>query len=133
MPRDVINPLVLVAAKQRVGQEDADIIALPVLAWFDAAKRGQCNAAGCNHLTTHILIAAFIASATRSKTFYDCVDRAYKALIKAASRPTELLDLTTKEYASLRAAFSLYLRALPNVEVGILNRACKYAESVMGA
>lgn len=133
MPRDVINPLVLVAKKQKVGQEDADIIALPVLCWFDAAKRGQRNAAGCNHLTTHLIIAAFIASATRSKTFYECVDRAYKELIKAASRPTDLLDLTTGEYASLRSAFSMYLRALPNVEVGVLNRACRHAESVMCA
>lgn len=133
MPRDLINPLALFAAKQLVGQADTDLIALPLLCHFDAAKRGQCTAAGCNHMTSHLLIAAFLASATRSKAFHECVDRAYQALMKAASRPTDKLDLTTSEYSALRAAFSLYLRALPNVEVGILSRAFAYSAKVMGA
>lgn len=133
MKRDVINPLLLVVAKQPVGQEDADAIALPVLAHFDAAKRGQCTAAGCNHLTTHLLIAAHIASATKSKTFYETVNKAYNALMKAAERPTKLLDLSTTEYKSLRAAFSMYIRALPRVEIARMTAACKHAETVMSS
>lgn len=133
VPRDLINPLALVACKQRVGDEDANDIALPVLIHFDAAKRGQCTAAGCNFLTSHLIIAAFLASATRSKAFHECVDRAYQALMKAASRPTDTLDLTTSEYSALRAAFSLYLRALPSVEVGVLSRACAHSAKVMNA
>lgn len=128
-----INPLLLVAAKQRVGQEDADLIALPVLAWFDAAKRGQCTATGCNHLTTHLIIASYIAARTRSKVFHDAVTKAYDMLRKAAARPTELLDLTTTEYQSLRVAFGWYIRSLPRVEVGLLNQACQAAERMMGA
>jgi len=133
MTRTVINPLLLVVAKQPVGQEDADKIALPVLAHFDAAKRGLCTADGCNHLTTHLIIAAHIASGTRSKTFYETVQRAYKALMKAASRKTKLLDLTTTEYSALKAAFSMYIRALPRVEIARMTAACKHAEAVMSA
>ena len=133
MTRTVINPLLLVVAKQPVGQEDADKIALPVLAHFDAAKRGLCTAAGCNHLTTHLLVAAHLAASTKSKTFYEACTRAYAALMKAAERPTQLLNLSTSEYMSMRAALSMYLRALPKVEVARLNSACAHAYKVMAA
>jgi hypothetical protein len=135
MPRDIDRnafPL-LVAAKQRVGQEDADLIALPLLAWLDAAKRGQCTGTGCNHLTTHLIIASYLAARTKSKAFHTLVTRAYDQLRKAAERPTHLLDLTTGEYQSLRLAFSWYLRALPQIEVGMLNEACTAAHKMMGA
>lgn len=128
-----INPLVLVGLKQRVGQEDADLIALPVLAWFDAAKRGLCTATGCNHLTTHLIIASYLAARTKSKKFHDIVTAGYAALGKAAARPTDLLDLTTKEYATLRLAIGWYVRALPLVEVAVLNEACRVAEKAMTA
>lgn len=133
MPRDVINPLLLVVAKQPVGQEDADQIALPVLVHFDAAKRGQCTAEGCNHLTTHLIIAAHIAAGTKSKTFYETVQRAYACLMKAAARKTKLLDLSTTEYTALRAAFGMYIRALPGLEIARLTAACKHAVAVMAA
>lgn len=128
-----INPLVLVGLKQRVGQEDADLISLPVLAWFDAAKRGQCTATGCNHLTTHLIIASYLAARTKSKKFHDIVTAGYAALGKAAARPTDLLDLTTKEYATLRLAIGWYVRALPLVEVATLNEACRVADRAMSA
>lgn len=128
-----INPLALIGAKQRVGQEDADAIALPVLAWFDAAKRGECTATGCNHLTTHLIIATAIASRTNSRTFYDICRTAYDQLMKAASRPTKLLDLTTGEYQAIRKAFAWYVRSLPQCQVHDLNMACRHAEKIMGA
>lgn len=135
MPRDTvkINPLALVAAKQRVGQEDTDAIALPILVHFDAAKRGQCRAVGVNHMTTHLIIASYLAAHTRSKRYHEIVTHAYNMLAKAAARPTDLLDLTTSEYHALRAAFSWYLRSLPMIEVGMLNAAYKVAEKMMGA
>lgn len=128
-----INPLALVALKQRVGEEDASLIALPVLVWFDAAKRGLCTATGCNHLTTHLIIASYLAARTKSKKFHDIVTAGYAALAKAAARPTDLLDLTTKEYATLRLAIGWYVRALPLVEVSALNEACRAAEKAMCA
>lgn len=131
MPKPNINPLILVAAKQKVGKEDADLMALPVLVHFDAAKRGQCTAAGANHLTMHLIVAAYIAAQTKSKAFYDCVQRAYGALMSAAERPTTALDLTTGEYKTMRAAIALYVRALPNVEVWLMNEASKHAVGVM--
>lgn len=131
MPKGVINPLALVAAKQKVGEDDANEIALPVLVHLDAAKRGQGTAAGFNHLVLHVIIAAHVAAGTKSRTFYDCATRAYAALLKAGERKTKLLDLTTGEYASLRAAISMYLRALPNLEVGRLNQACEHGARIM--
>lgn len=128
-----INPLALIAFKQRVGQEDADLIALPVLAWFDAAKRGLCTATGCNHLTTHLIISSYIAARTKSKTYHTIVTAGYAALAKAAARPTELLNLTTKEYQTIRLAIAWYVRSLPLVEVSTLNEACKVAEKAMSA
>lgn len=133
MKRDRINPLLLVAAKQPVGQDDADEIALPVLVHLDAAKRGQCTASGVNHLTLHLIIASALASKTRSKAFHDACTKAYSMLEKAARRPTDLLDLTTTEYQALRTAFNWYLRALPKVEVMTLNGACKIGYQFMAA
>lgn len=132
-PRGTVNPLLLVAVKQAVGQEDADKIALPVLAWFDAAKRGQCSATGCNYLTTHLIIASYIAARTQSKQFHAAITKAYGMLMKAADRPTTLLDLTTAEYQALRTAFAWYIKSLPRVEVGVLSAGCKIAEKMMGA
>lgn len=128
-----INPLLLVACKQRAGQEDADAIALPLLVWFDAAKRGQCTTTGLNHLTTHVLIGMHIAVLTRSKMFYDICKAGYDMLYKAAGRPGDLVALTTTEYAALKKAFGWYLRSLPNCEVRTLSLACKEAEKIMGA
>lgn len=135
MPRDHGNiiPMLLITCKQRVGQEDADAIALPLLCWFDAAKRGECLAVGVNHMTTHLIIASYIAAKTKSKRYHEIVTHAYAMLGKAADRPTLRLDLTTAEYAALRKAFSWYLRSLPTVSVGLLNAACKTAEKMMGA
>lgn len=128
-----INPLILVACKQKVGEEDASQIALPVLIHLDAAKRGQCTGAGCNFLTSHLIMASYIAAATKSKAFHDAVTKAYAMLEKAAARPTSLLDLTTTEYQAIRTAISWYLRSLPRLEVGVLNQACQASAKMMGA
>lgn len=128
-----INPLILVAAKQRAGQDDANSIALPVLIWFDAAKRGQCSNTGLNFLTQHVLIAMHIAVMTNSKRFYDICKAGYDMLYKAAARPGDLVALTTTEYGALKKAFGWYLRALPNCEVAVLSKACFEAEKIMGA
>jgi hypothetical protein len=128
-----INPLALIACKQRAGQEDADAIALPVLCWFDAAKRGQCTNTGLNHLTTHVLIAMHIAAMTKSKVLDDICKKGYDMLYKAAGRPGDLLALTTPEYAALKKVFGWYVRALPNCEVAILSAACAKTEKIMGA
>ncbi len=127
----LINPLAVIACKQKVGNDDTDAIALPVMIHLDAAKRGQCTGPGVNFLTTHLIIASYIASRTKSRKFHDQVVRAYAQLGKASARPTELLDLTTKEYAEIKAAFGTYLRAMPNVEVGVMSQACKVAEGMM--
>ncbi len=126
-----LSPLTLLVCKQRVGPDDAAQIELPVLIHLDAAKRGQCSNPGANFLTTHLIMASYIAMRTRSKAFHDLVVRGYNALAKASDRPTPVLALTTGEYAAVRAALATYLRALPIVEVGVMAEACAAAEQKM--
>lgn len=126
-----LSPLTLIACKQKVGASDAAQIELPVLIHLDCAKRGQCTNPGANFLTTHLIIASYIAMRTRSKHFHDLVTRGYQALMKASARPTERLDLTTGEYKAVRDALATYLRALPIVEVGVMAEACAAAEKMM--
>lgn len=125
------NPLHLIAAKQKVGQEDTDSIELMVMCHFDAAKRGQCTGAGANFMTTHLIIASYIASRLKSSDFHGRVTQAYIALKRASDRPTQLLDLTTGEYKLLQTAWRWYFRSMPQVEVGVMAEACAYAQSAM--
>lgn len=135
MKRATVDPLRLLVCKQKLGAADAAEIQLKVLLHFDAAKRGQCPNAGVNFLTTHLIIASYIASyiamRTRSKRFHELVTAAYAALGKASDRPTALLDLTTTEYQIMRRALALYLDALPDIEVGVMAEACAAAEKMM--
>lgn len=125
------NPLDIFARKQRVGSDDADAIALPLMIHFDAAKRGQCTAAGANFLTTHLIIASYLAAKLKAKPFHDRVTAAYAALKKASDRPTRLLDLTTGEHKEIALALKVYLCALPDVEMGLMEEACRAAEAAM--
>jgi hypothetical protein len=114
------NPLDLLAAKQVVGQEDADATALVVLIALDAAKRGLAPAPLANTLTEHLLTSAAVWSQMGNKQLYDKSVLAWSALRKACARPTTLLDLTTGEYAAIRLSIAHYVRALPKLEVGLL-------------
>lgn len=114
------NPLDLLAAKQLVGHADADATALVVLIALDAAKRGLAPAALANTLTEHLLTSAAIWSQLGNKRLYDKSVVAWAALLKACARPTALLDLTTGEYAAIRLSIAHYVRALPELEVGVL-------------
>lgn len=127
----MINPLYIIARKQLMSRDDAAQIELPVLIHFDAARRGVCSNAGANFLTTHLIIASFIASRTKSKRFHEQVTKAYEMLTKASERPTKALALTTTEYAAIRIAIASYMRALPSVEVGMMSDACKVAAKAM--
>lgn len=123
-----LHPMVLLAKKTRVGQDDANSISLMVLIHFDAAKRGQCTNVGANFLTRHLIMGSYVAARTKSKAFHDAITVAYANLKKASDRPTQLLDLSTTEYKAIRTGLSWYLRALPNVEVGVMSEACKVAD-----
>jgi hypothetical protein len=131
MTKNLTNPLLAIIGKTRVGQEKADELTLPTLIYLDAAKRGACPHAGYNSLATTLLASAAIASQTKSKQFYDLTHRAYDMLVKAGLRPTALLDLTTTEYQAIRSALSWYVRSLPMVEIGALNRAYTRAQAMM--
>lgn len=126
-----MNPLELIARKQKVGKDDAESIMLPIMAYLDAAKRSACTAAGSNFLTKHLIIASYIAAKAKSRRFHDQVTAAYAALKKASDRPTKLLDLTTGEHKAIAAALKTYLCAMPNVEVGTMRDACVVAAKAM--
>lgn len=113
----------ILARKQKVGQADADAIALQMYMHLDAAKRGQGSNHAANQLATHLIAASYIAQQTKSRAFHAQITAAYTALKKASDRPTLLLDLTTGEYKQIRAAFNTYLSAMPEMEIGTLSDA----------
>lgn len=127
-----VSPLYRLAGKQLVGQDDADTIAMQLLIFFDAAKRGQLANNGHEFITKHLIIASFVAARTKSKAFHDQVLTGYNALKKASDRPTELVALTTGEYQAMRTALDWYLKALPTVEIGLMNAACMVAAERLG-
>jgi hypothetical protein len=124
----LLNPLDLLGAKRLVGREEGDNTALLVLIALDAAKRGAAPASLANTLTEHLLTSAAIWSQQGNRPLYEKAVAAWAALLKDCARPTELLDLTTGEYASIRLAISYYVRALPLLEVGAL--AAGYAKAL---
>lgn len=129
--KPLLNPIDVIGVHQKVGQEDTDAIALPVLCHLDAAHRGQADAAGANFLTKHIVIALTLGSKAGNRAFYDIAGAAYDALRKACMRPTEVLSFTTAEYQAMKRWIGAYLRVLPTCTVLALNHACKNAERVL--
>jgi hypothetical protein len=117
------TPLALLGKKQRVGSEAAQESELQVLLYLDAARRGLCPTPCANGLAEHLIVAVYIAKRVKSGPFLRQVMAAYDALTRAMARPTRLLDLTTREYTALRAAFATYARALPAVEIGVMAEA----------
>ena len=126
-----VSPLIVLASKQLVGDGDADQIALPLLIYFDGAKRGRGSVAAHRFLTTHLIIASAIATGTGLKAMHDQVIAAYAALTTAAERPTSELDLTTGEYKTIRTAIASYLHVLPQIEVGLMMFATGHAAKVL--
>ena len=121
----------ILARKQKVGQADADTVALQLYMHLDAAKRGQGTNHAANQLATHLIAASYIAQQTKSRAFHTQITAAYNALKKASDRPTQLLDLTTGEYKQIRAAFNTYLKALPNVQLGTMHDSMLIAQERM--
>lgn len=97
----LLNPLVLLECKQKVGADQAAEIELPLLVHLDCAKRGQGTNAGVNFLTTHLIAAApdlltqltaLLAMCERQADFNDdgdgaMFDRARAAIAKATGEP----------------------------------------------
>jgi hypothetical protein len=114
----VINPLMLIAAKNKPDQESVDKIHMVVLTALDAAKRGKCPNGLANTLTEHLMVGVLMWSKMGNRALYDRAVAAWMAMVKACQRPTELLDLTTTEYQAIRHALQYYLRAIPQMEIG---------------
>lgn len=116
----VINPLMLIAAKNKPDQESVDKIHMVVLTALDAAKRGKCPNGLANTLSEHLLVGVIMWSKMGNRPLYDRAVKAWLAMGKACQRPTDLLDLTTTEYQAIRHALQYYLCAIPQLEIGKL-------------
>lgn len=125
------SPLKLIAAKQKIERSDADEIALRVLIALDAAKRSRGCPSLANFLTKHLIMAIAIGSQMRNQTFSNLAMNAYEALYKASMRNTIDLDLTTKEYESIKRAIALYVNHLPNVSRGMFDFAALHAQKTL--
>ena len=113
------NPLAHLYGKQKVGQEGADECALIMLIALDAAKRGQANAHLSNSLVLYLLAAVALWHKTNRTGLYRDAVNAFEMLAKAARRPTQLLDLTTTEYTTIRAALAEFMRVMPMLELNL--------------
>lgn len=131
--RQAINPMLVLAAHQKVGNADAAEIQLPVLIHFDAAKRGLGTEHSANFLTKHLVISLLLGSKSGNRAFYDLTGKAYDAMHKACARQTEYLAFTTGEYQALRTWLGAYFRAMPGVSVGMMNYACAEAQKRLDA
>jgi hypothetical protein len=80
-----------------------------------------------------MLAAAYVVTKLGNKAMYDTVAEAWQSLKAACERPTKLLDLTAKEYQTLRKGVGTYLRMLPHVEAATLVGAYKLADERMAA
>lgn len=128
--KELINPIAALAGHQKVGREDTDAIALPVLIHFDAAHRGKGSAESANFLTRHILIAMTIGSKSGNRAFYDLCGGAYDALRNACNRQTEFLAFTTGEYQAMKRWIGAYFRVMPTCTVMLMNYAAQNAQRI---
>lgn len=130
-PKPMLSPLDVLVAHQKVGQADADSIALPLLIHLDIAHRGKGDANCANFLTKHLIIALTLGSKAGNRAFYDMAGAAYDALRKACSRPTDTLSFTTGEYQAVKTLVAAYLRIIPGVTVLAMNHACANAQRIL--
>lgn len=128
---DIINPLVILAMKSKVGQDYADEAELFVLIHFDAAKRGKLGPIGYNFISRHLVMAQYIFARLKNPKLLALQQAAGVAWQQAGARPTEHLDLTTGEYLTVRIALAVYFKAVPKIEAGTYRQACNVAERAM--
>lgn len=129
----LINPLMVIAAKNKPDQESVDKIHMIALVALDAAKRGKAPASLANALTEHLMCGLLLWARQGNRALYDVATEAWMAMAKACSRDTILLDLTTTEYQAIRKAIQYYLRAIPQLEVGTLAGAFIEAQRKLAA
>jgi hypothetical protein len=127
----MIDPIAMLTAHQKVGQEDADKIALPLLMHFDAAHRGQGSEVSADMLTYHVICAQVLAAKSGNRPVYDMTVEAWNALVTACSRPVNVLSFTTREYQAIKALMAVYLRMLPEVKLGMMNYAAIRAKEAL--
>lgn len=129
----LINPLMVIAGKNRPDQESIDKIHMVALVALDAAKRGKCPNSLANTLTEHLMVGVLLWARQGNRALYDTAVAAWLAMGKACQRPTDLLDLTTTEYQAIRKAMQYYLRAIPKLEVATLAGAFLEAQKKLSA
>lgn len=129
----LINPLVVIAGKNKLPQKDIDDIHWDALVALDAAKRGHATGHLANKLRDHVMTCVVLWAGVGNRALYEGAVNAWNALVKAFSRPTVLLDLTTTEYQAIRKAISYYLRAMPQLEAKMLTGAFLEAQRKLNA
>lgn len=125
--RDQRDRAVQLVANSTLEPHSVKEIQLAVLIMLDAAKRGQATASMANTLTDHVAACQVLWGNRANRALYDKAIAAWQALCKACQRPTELLDLTTGEYHTIRQVLALYLNQLPTMKVGELVGALQVA------
>jgi hypothetical protein len=116
-----INPLLLIAAKNRIPQENADTISTLVLICLDEVKRGRAPNSITNTLTEHLATAQALWAGMENRPLYKQAVECWALWCRACNRdPSKPISLTTGEYQAVRHTVSYYLRSLTQIEVGRL-------------
>jgi hypothetical protein len=119
-----INPLLLIAAKNRIPQEDADTISTLVLICLDEVKRGRAPNSITNTLTEHLATAQALWAGMENRPLYKQAVECWALWCRACNRdPSKPIALTTGEYQAVRQTVNYYLRSMTQLEVGRLVKA----------
>jgi hypothetical protein len=129
-----INPLMVIAAKNRIPQEDAELIELGVLICLDEVKRGKANNSVANRLTEHLATIQALWGEMTNRALYDQSVKSWGLWCKACNRdPSRPIALTTGEYQAVRQTISYFVRSLTKLEAGRLVSAKRTAVNYLNA
>ena len=122
------NPLGLFARKSTMKQDEADDLALYVLIWLDAIKRGAATNPVINAMTEQLATCVVLWRILGNKSMELVAVEGWNLWAKACKRhPNEPPQLTTTEYLGMRKALNYYMRAMQKVEMGKLVEASQTA------
>jgi hypothetical protein len=127
-----VMPFMVIAAKSRIPQEDADLISTVVLICLDEVKRGRAPNQIANTLTEHLATAQALWAGMANRPLYDQAVKTWHLWCRACNRDTHRpIALTTGEYNAVRITVSYYLRSLTQLEIGRLVKAKHTADAFL--
>lgn len=121
--RQVINPLAMLAGRQKLTPEVVTEYALPAWLWLDAVMRGAAPEGAVKGLTKIIVLVQIIAADRQNKPLYDNTAktvRLWLAALELAEQHGVPVDPSTSLRTMLRLCVSTWDSLLPQIDMGLL-------------